>query len=239
MSRSTALALRLLLGVVLVAAFGHGLVRHPASAAEVPPVPGFVPMSPLPSIELPLPSISLPLPSIGLASPLPSIALPTPSVSLPVPSVSLPAPTVSPVLPSLSPTRSPGASAGASRAADRSSAPQPNATSDPSSAAPDRNPDHVAGRAAGTASDTPGRSPALAEVGGPSTGRSGGAVQPEWLVPVLAFGVPALLVAAAVLAQVVGGATIVGVARRKLSRLPGPMPRWMREATDAQDGGGG
>jgi hypothetical protein len=52
----------------------------------------------------------------------------------------------------------------------------------------------------------------------------------------LPFGVPLLLVVGAVLAQLAGGAAVLGVARRMLSRFPGPTPRWTRGASDASQG---
>jgi hypothetical protein len=56
-------------------------------------------------------------------------------------------------------------------------------------------------------------------------------------VPALAFGVPLLLVVGAILAQLAGGAAVLTVARRALSRIPGPAPRWTRGASDPADGG--
>jgi hypothetical protein len=205
--------------------------------------------SPLPSLPVPLPSLPVPLPSLPLPSvsqPLPSVSLPLPSVSQPLPSVSLPLPSVSQALPSVSvplPSLSPPSTASAGTSAAPAStaagaravgsAPVPvdasdavasaseDASGDPSrddrGVAGDRRPPPGAGRVAAPAP------------------QPGGAA--SWLVPSLAFGVPLLLVIGVVLAQVLGGAAVLGLARRVLSRFPGPMPRWVRGVSDAGDGG--
>jgi hypothetical protein len=59
---------------------------------------------------------------------------------------------------------------------------------------------------------------------------------PSWLVPSLAFGVPLVLLAGAVLVQVAGGVAVLGAARRMFSHVPVPTPRWMRGASEP-DGG--
>jgi hypothetical protein len=222
---------------MLVAALGIALQRVPASAASVPPAHGLLLVGPLPSIELPLPSI-------GLASALPSISLPTlpaspplPTPSLPLPSVSLRLPTPSLVVSSLPVGPTPTGPAVSSTATHPGAAARSQAASAQSSATPSRRSRLEGGSSPGsTVGDVVG-SPTPDVNGGPSRGPSDGRLQPEWIVPSLIFGVPVLIAIVAVLAQLVGGATIVRVARQRLSRLPGPMPHWMRGASDAPDGG--
>ena len=230
-------ALRLVAGSGLVALFAVGLVRGPASGASAAAssesaVRALVLPSPLPSIDIPLPS--LPLPSIGPGSLLPSASLPVPSLPLP----SIPIPSLSPLpsvpLPSTG-TPPPG-----------SSAPKVTPTSGQTGAAiPSAG--SRSGEPTASVSPTPGNAlmrsapdgGAVIDRMAPSTVGLGGSVKDpvpqasSWLVPSLAFGVPALLVVAAVLAQLVSGAAVLGVARRTLSRFPGPMPHWIRGASDA------
>jgi hypothetical protein len=238
-----AAALRFLVGGALVVVFTVALVRGPASGtiaaavdADSGPQALILPSPlpslelPLPSVPLPLPSVSLPLPPIDLASPLPSVSLPLPSVplpsaSLPLPSVSLPVPTAS-ASPSAPPTPGPTAattSPGATSSVSPSGTPapatpvgSPERSARDGGAGDDRRPPTGAGRAG--------------VVGHPQ------AAPPSWLVPSLAFGVPLLLLVGAVLAQLAGGVAVLGIARRMLSRFPGPTPRWMRGASDAGDG---
>jgi hypothetical protein len=238
-----AAALRFLVGGALVVVFTVALVRGPASgtiAAAVDADSGpqaLILPSPLPSLELPLPSVPLPLPSVSLppppidlASPLPSVSLPLPSVpppsvSLPLPSVSLPVPTAS-ASPSAPPT--PGPTAATTSPGGTSSV---SLTGTLAPATPVASPEKSA-RDGGAGGDR--RPPTGAGRAGVVGHRQ--AAPPSWLVPSLAFGVPLLLLVGAVLAQLAGGVAVLGIARRMLSRFPGPTPRWMRGASDGGDG---
>lgn len=238
--------LRLLVAGALVALLTLALVRGTASGAHTvaadrgAAAQALLPPSPLPSLLLPLPSVNVPLPSIDLGSPLPSGSLPLPSVpepSVPQPSVSVPLPSLSP-LPSVSlPIPSASVEPPGSQPPSIAAATRPGGASAVTST-PTPSPSDRAGSPVGSARGGGG----VGDDRRPSSGagRAGAldpsADRPSWLVPSLAFGVPLLLAVGAVLTQLAGGAAVLGVARRVMSRIPGPTPRWMRGASDA-DGG--
>jgi hypothetical protein len=259
MHRRPASRLRLLVGGALVALLTMVVVRAPTSGASDQPVPpdaaarAVVPPGPLPSlaapmpsVPLPLPSVNVPLPSINVASPLPSASLPLPSASLPLPSISplpsVPLPSASLPLPSVSqlPSASllvptPSASPNAAPTSEPRGTSDPDASpvstaTTPAPPPPDRPLDALS-RGGGVGDDR--RAPTGAGRAGPVEREP---ASPSWLVPALAFGVPLLLVVGAVVAQLVGGAAVLGVARRVLSRHSAPAPRWMCGASDNADG---
>lgn len=243
-------ALRLLLGTALVVLLALALVREPASGSDAGPhdrdrdVGELILPSPLPSIEVPVPSVPLPLPlvsmdlrSIDLDSPLPSVSLPLPSV--PMPSVSLPVPSVP--LPSVPlPSSSDGSTARPTPGVSGTT-PTPTAAAEslgsfvsPPGASTSASPGETERSVQGAGAGSDGLPPSGAGRIGPLAASS--SELPAWLVPSLAFGVPLLLLVGAVLAQLAGGAAVLGVARRMLSRFPGPTPRWMRGPSDVADG---
>jgi hypothetical protein len=224
---------------VLVVLVTLVLVRAPASGAPsglrplvlpsaLPSLPVPLPSLPVPSLplpSLPLPSVSIPLPSVSL--PLPSASVPLPSVSQPLPSVSLPLPSLSQVQTASAPaSREPGSDASDSDPVGSAVASADASVSRSASASTDESSGR--GRSGDQRPPTAGKRAASAEA---STAES-----PSWLVPSLAFGVPLVLVIGALIAQLLGGAAVLGVTRRVLSRFPGPMPRWMRGASDPADG---
>ncbi|HUH07560.1 MAG TPA: hypothetical protein VML96_07110 [Egibacteraceae bacterium] len=156
----------------------------------------------------------LPLPSIDLNSPLPSIDLNSP-------------------LPSTRPENgSPGASSSASPSPatsaqlEESAAPSSTIVSDDlvlpgagRSAAPDdrANAAGAAGAVTGRTS-IPGLSPPTPTL--PDAG--------SWLIPVMGVAVPALIVALIVVAQVIGGAAGLRLARVALDRMMSLAPAWTR-----------
>ena len=260
MHRRPASRPRLLVGAALVALLTMVVVRAPASGASdqavppdaaaravVPPDPLPSLPAPMPSVPLPLPSVNVPLPSINVASPLPSASLPLPSASLPLPSISplptVPLPSASLPLPSVSPLPSASLPVPTASASPNAASPsEPRSTSGPEGAVP-------VSSATTPAPPTPeGPVDGLSRGGGvgddrraaAGAGRAGRVerepASPSWLVPALAFGVPLLLMVGAVVAQLVGGAAVLGVARRVLARHAGPAPRWMRGASDTADG---
>lgn len=257
---------RLVVGCALVALFTMLALRGPASGASDQALPpdaarAVLPPAPLPSLAAPMPSVPLPLPSIPIAlpsspialpsvdavSPLPSasLPLPTPPVpSVPVPSVPVPSvPVPSVPVPSLSPLPSASLPVPTGTASPyAASTSEPTGTSGPEGAslvsaatapALGRPDGPVDGRRRGAGVVNDRRPPTTVGRGGPEEPES---ASPAWTVPALAFGVPLMLVVVAVVAQLVGGAAVLGAARRMLSRLPGPAPRWMRGASDASEG---
>jgi hypothetical protein len=204
----------LLSGFVLVV-LGGGAARavDPLPSVSPPVQLPSLPSVPLPTVPLPTPTLRLPTPTLPLPTPtlplptplptLPSLPLPTPTLpptpSLPIPTPTLPIPTPTPSGPAGSPSSVPSSSASPSDAGESPSVAPGGLTS--------------------------GGSPVPGSSVDPGFGvTSSGGFLPDFLVPALALGVPFLLLAAVVLAHVMGGAAWLPVIHRVLgsNRLPRP-----------------
>jgi hypothetical protein len=194
----------LLAWLAICTSLAIGLGTPPVRAGPLP-LP-----SALPSLGLPTP-----LPSLGLPTPLPSIGLPTP-----LPSIGTPLPTLSLAF---SPSPAPSG-ASSSPATSESAASSPSVGTKPGASG------DAGGGANGIASGVP------ATTAAPASQLSVPQAPPlppslpdlgSWLVPTLGVAVPAVVVAALVALQLIGGAAALRVVHASLDRIGSYVPSWL------------